>query len=46
MKHLAVRKNGYVLKVQKNDSREDIKAIDKEIFPKKFLPRCALTERR
>jgi hypothetical protein len=27
----------YVLTVQKNDSREDIKAIDKDIFPKKIV---------
>jgi hypothetical protein len=27
----------YVLTVQTNDSREDIKAIDKEIFPKKIF---------
>jgi hypothetical protein len=27
----------YVLTVQTNDSREDIKAIDKEIFPKKIV---------
>jgi hypothetical protein len=38
----------YVLTVQTNDSREDIKAIDKEIFPKKIfatmilLPHCQM----